>query len=197
MTKTELRILEYIYDKSLIHGIYLDIQSTYIAPYQGKPYSAGYFTSPDMGDFPKHPRITVAIGERPPKEWIGILLHEYCHFTQWLEQCDEWKAYLKNWRGIMREWEMSIVKLELDCEKRTLELIKKLEIEHYIKPEEYIKNSNAYLGFYHIYFETGIWYKKSPYSFKEILDKMPTKSMSFEDLEPDEELKKLYLKHCY
>jgi hypothetical protein len=89
----------------------------------------------------------------------GILAHEYCHFTQWSEQCGIWvkadieKSYY-HFADFLNGKEVeninyhidNLKNVELDNEKRTVELITKLKLP--IDINLYIKKANAYIYFY-------------------------------------------------
>jgi hypothetical protein len=120
--------------------------------------------------------------------WFEILVHEYGHFRQWIEFCKVWAKYereVKKWDDwVIKKAEMSkeridrefkiVRNLELDCEKRSVELIKQFNLP--IDVKNYIKGANTYIYFYAFVRKNRKWYnKKSPYKVKEIFDMMPAK----------------------
>jgi len=103
-------------------------------------------------------RLTVA---RHHVNFTGILLHEYCHFRQWIEDRTLWNKLL--WKNnYFFEWldsrkpvskkvldaKIAVLTLEYDCERRALKLIKKLHLP--LSVEIYTQKANAYLLSYHL-----------------------------------------------
>jgi hypothetical protein len=117
-----------------------------------------------------------------------VLLHEYCHMTQWLEKIPEWKNHQKidadkfnGWlsgnpcRSIKKyiQW---IIDIELDNEKRAVKTIKRLGLD-FIDINMYIKKANVYVQFYNWVLRNRKWSKpnKPMYKSKEILALVPSK----------------------
>lgn len=121
----------------------------------------------------------LAVGTGGEHEWLGTLLHEYCHLTQWAEGAPVWKA-ADGWakvgpwldgkavRGVP-EAMAGLRELEADCERRTVRLIRELEAP--IDLDEYCRAANAYVHFYNYMAEHRKWYApgKGPYSVPEVL----------------------------
>jgi hypothetical protein len=108
------------------------------------------------------------------RKWLPVFIHESCHIDQWLEQSEEWTAkvpgFTVNPGTIFDEWlnykiELPddiknaiidyLVYLELDCEIRTVEKLKKYDFP--VNMNEYIRMSNACIWGYRIISETRIW----------------------------------------
>lgn len=99
---------------------------------------------------------------------LETLVHEFAHFTQWIEDCPAWKASASTY-GNIDEWlggkEFRYIKkyvalardLELDNEKRSVKLIKKFKLP--IDVKLYIKKANAYVLFYNYMLITRRWCK--------------------------------------
>jgi hypothetical protein len=104
--------------------------------------------------------------------WIGVLAHEYCHFVQCSKNLDIWNdfqekmASIKNNDDIFRGKSKirkakrktiaaSIIKLELDCDKKAVRLIKKYMLPVDLK--EYISKANIILYKYVFWGEYGFW----------------------------------------
>lgn len=195
-------VLQFIRSESEIHNFRVRLYESYMAEYRGKPYSSGYFVSPDLDKTRKYCLLAVGI-ERPTREWVETLLHEYCHFTQYLEQIPLWKESVKlglkkypSPSDLKRQHELSIA-IEYDCEKRTVRLIKKLKIDHLIDVAQYARRANSYLTFYHVYAKTNKWYDRAPFSIKAITNKMPSKITNPKKLRPNSSLMGLYVSECY
>jgi len=169
----------------------------------------GYFS-----DFPKG--ILACAIQKPLKDWITILAHESSHMDQYIENCPAYKKLVESRQGakdvydLIDEWingrEFSQQELdsffkiaidtELDCEKRTVEKLKKYNIP--VDLVEYVQNANAYVMFYTYIKKFRKWYivGKEPYRVSEVLSKMPTNfNNDYYTLTPERE--ELYTKYCF
>ncbi len=119
------------------------------------------------------------------KGWFSVLVHEYCHFTQWRDNCKPWRD-LKNssdfedWCSGKQDFPEKVIdrhfkavrNMELDCERRSIRLIKKYDLPIDIK--SYVKAANAYIYFHAYIRKYRTWYKGiSPYRSKRICKIMP------------------------
>lgn len=117
---------------------------------------------------------------------IGILAHEYCHLTQWVENIPIWKKagvsipIINDW--LQGEKVKNIRKhlavcrdLELDNEKRAVKIIKQFELP--IDIDNYIRKANAYVLSYNYIYSTRRWFKpkNSPYSNQTLINSMSNK----------------------
>jgi len=176
MTAKEKRFVKYIKAKCKEHGVKCDLRKTKFLKLSENIKCSGYFDETE-------PALVVAMN-RP--DWLQILAHEYCHLTQWVDQCDEWVngceglVYVDDWlqgkrvRNIKRYLGYSR-DLELDNEKRTVALLKKWEFD--LDIDEYIRKANAYVMFYNYIYHTRKWSspKNSPYNNKNVISKMSNK----------------------
>ena len=174
-------LVNFIANECAIHNVKLDLRATrYVMPDPGIRCT-GYFYDQPNGLYDA--TLTCATEGRMYKY---TLAHEYCHMTQWLDKIPTWKKAgasnyaISEWlRGVdYRKIKSHIINarnLELDNEKRTLRLIKKYDCG--IKPEDYVKNANAYVLFYNWLLETRRWSKpgKNPSLNKRILKLMSPK----------------------
>lgn len=143
--------------------------------------------------------------------WLLILLHESSHMDQFLEndpawtnniglvQTDEWLAGKDDVDlNVISEEIRTSIDIELDCERRTVEKIKKWSLDKIIDIEEYIQKGNAYILFYLWMKKNRSWYTlgKEPYNIDEIVSTMPkTFDIDYTKLEPKiEEVFDKYLK---
>ncbi len=117
---------------------------------------------------------------------LEILVHEYCHLTQWqdgfhlwkkagraLPVIDEWlEGKYKRPETLNRAFEIAIG-LERDNEMRSVRMINEWGLN--IDVDRYIKRANAYLMFYNWLRQTRKWSKpnNTPYSNKRIVAAMP------------------------
>ena len=128
--------------------------------------------------------LAVALGGECPFE---ILVHEFGHFTQWVDQCPAWvksenfNAYNKFWDYVngkpVKDGKraLSLVReVELDCESRAVDLILCHGLN--IDVDFYIKRSNAYVFFYNWMKYTKKWCKpnNTPYNNKRLVHAMPS-----------------------
>lgn len=119
---------------------------------------------------------------------LQILVHEYCHLTQWVEQCDSWVASVKNeshdklYRWLAGEDIKDIKKaisicrdLELDNEKRAIKMIKRFNLP--IDIDIYIKKANAYVQYYNYLPISRKWCspKNTPYKNNRLVELMSSK----------------------
>lgn len=120
----------------------------------------GYFSSDDK-------KIAVAMKN---ERWALILLHEYFHMQQWIENCNVWvlsnrlridylNDYLTNIKVNKEKLSIAINRtmfLEFDCEKRTINYLKKIGIKKNIIQNE-IQKANSYILFYLYVKKNQIW----------------------------------------
>ncbi len=104
--------------------------------------------------------LAVAI-DRPAKWIVATLVHEECHFDQWLDENSVWYDHEVSQKfDLFFQWLNGQIELknpgdaakkavciESDCEKRALKKIKK-RWSHMINPEDYAMSANAYLFSY-------------------------------------------------
>lgn len=174
---------------------FLDYVKTNIEPYGFKLYlGSGSNLNCDeervQGYFDDESRIlAVATGPNcSSSSVLEVLVHEYCHFEQWRKKVKVWKNsqlisvekfkyfFDKNvkWSRSIQKYLDITIDLELDCEKRSIKLIKKLNLP--IDVEVYAKKANSYLYFYSFLKERRNWYPlgKAPYKVKKIYDILPS-----------------------
>ncbi len=151
----------------------------------GNSKSNGFFN-------PENNEMAISIG-KPIDKWLNTLVHESCHFDQWVQKSLYWnnmKQYKPDactqlfdyWvygnKKISKETGIimsNIMRdLELDCERRTIAKIKKYKLPIDIK--EYAKGAGAYVMFYNYIAKHKKWYKigKEPYNNKKLRKLMPT-----------------------
>jgi len=153
----------------------------------GNIHCSGYFID--------HPTPKLAVACRKPViDWVKVLVHEACHMDQYLSNAAVWKAiYVTptiDTTGLIDLWidnkiELSqeqlshyikvIQDVEMDCEKRAVDVIKRFKIP-FIDIDEYIQQANAYVWFYLYVKNHRKWYTvgKEPYNNEKIWRAMPT-----------------------
>lgn len=125
--------------------------------------------------------LKLAVGvDRDEEQWLGILLHEYSHLTQWAEDSAIWREDERvsggtdDWlsgkpvRNAKHKIEVRR-ELEADCERRTIRLVKELQAP--IDLEHYARAANSYIHFYNVMRDTRKWYRDGmgPYTRPDIL----------------------------
>lgn len=137
----------------------------------------GYFSSYNR-------ELAISVYDKNIIKWVGLLVHESCHMDQYLEdrvfwnRCINGTANFFEWLDHKREFTPRqleknrnlAIELELDCEKRSIEKIKKYKLPIDIK--QYKQKSNTY--FYGIMY-CGVkrnWYNRI-YSKKAIWSLAP------------------------
>ena len=158
------------------HNIKCVLKNTKTVQLDGSSRCSGYFDEESL----------VVAMNRP--DAIQILVHEYGHLTQWVDQCDIWKLSVKNkshdklYRWLAGEEIKDIENavavcrdVELDNEKRSVKIIKKFNLD--IDIDVYIKKANAYVQFYNYLLISRKWCKPSntPYKNDYLLEAMPNK----------------------
>lgn len=173
MKKAEL--VEFIKSECKKHNVVCDLRNTTYVRID---------THACMGAFYPEGRLVVAMKDKMAHE---VLLHEYCHMTQWLDNTEEWQNHQKidpiefnDWLdgGSSKNIETYIkwiIDLELDNEKRAVKLIEKLKLD-FIDKKMYIKKSNLYLQYYNWLLIHKTWNssKKRIYSSKKLLSMVPS-----------------------
>ena len=175
MSPQELAFLDHVKKECKSHGIKLDLRkrSGYLR-IGGNIKCSGYFDS-------ENKQLVVATKRT---DWLDILVHEYAHLTQFADQCDAWVEgasttdEIDRWLGgeEIEDIERHIVacrNLELNNEKRSVEIIKKFDLP--IDVERYTKKANGYVYFYTWMLRTRRWSKpgNSPYSNETVIEAMP------------------------
>lgn len=131
--------------------------------------------------------LSVACG-RNLQKWLPVFVHETCHLDQWIEQIEIWNARINGldplpmidaW--LLKEVELDpstkqlafdcVAAIELDCEQRSVEKIKKYNLP--INIPNYIKKSNAYVWSYRLVQETRDWDHAAAHEFPKIWRAMP------------------------
>lgn len=136
----------------------------------------GYATS---GYFCEENKALVVATGREEEKWLGVMIHEYCHLTQWAEGATVWKdddnanrwdAWVqgKPCRNV-RRYLAATRELEADCERRAIRLMKEMSAP--IDLARYARQANAYIHFYNLIPDTRKWFAsgKRPYDMPEVL----------------------------
>ena len=186
-TKKEQDFINHVKKMCKIYNVKCSLRNTTFVKLTGETVKcSGWFDE-------EKPELVVAMN-RP--DWIEILAHEYSHLTQWVEQIKLWKdaeiSLSKVWEWLDGKNIKNIDKhiavardLELDNEKRTIEVIKLFGLK--IDMENYVRKANAYVQFYNYMRKTRKWSKpnNSPYKNERVKSMMSTKfDMNYQVLTP-------------
>ena len=161
---------------------------------------SGYFD-------PGRPRLAVARGNT---EWEYILLHEFQHMQQWLEQIPLWKqcqefsdyqfADALQGKEINEElWRQECLldmAIERDCEQRVVKKLIKWDCSNE-DIRDYIKQANAYTMFYLHLIESKKWNLpgRGAYQIKRVWQQFPE---TFDiDVEKEYEIRKNLYSLCF
>jgi len=131
-----------------------------------KSFEDGQFSEADM-----EIKCTVDLSSN---YWVGVLAHEYSHFIQCSENLDIWNNFQEKVFGhidsledmfqnknkktnkrIRKKITQHIVKMELDCDKRTIKLINKYKLP--VDKKDYCSKANFVLYKYLFWEEYGVW----------------------------------------
>lgn len=167
----------------------------------GDDFVNGYFSS-------EPPTLAVAIG-KPTKLWLPILVHEYCHAQQflddpdWFNRCDsdiffDWVAGASTMtQEEARAAAEAALRLEADCEARVVALINEIGLQSLIEPSVYAQKANAYITFYKFVLKHKKWYSpfKEPYNIEIVWSKFPT-VVQLSGCDLTAEIEQLYIDNC-
>lgn len=157
-------------------GVKVDLRPTKYVKLDKSIKCSGWFDSGSM-------ELVVSMNR---EDSLSILVHEYCHVTQWIDGIALWHSSddsivkVDRWLGGKRvnniQKHIAVTRdLELDNEKRSVAMIKKWKLS--IDVDDYIRKANAYIQFYNWMLISRRWSKpsNSPYSNPLILSKMSTR----------------------
>jgi hypothetical protein len=186
------QFVKYVREQCKFHGVKLTLKKSQYLILYGNARCSGYFD--------EEARELVVAGNHP--EYLSILVHEFAHLTQWVDNCEPWRKLgdslvkIHDWLGgeEVKGIKRALAKardLELDNEKRSVKIIKEWNLSIDIKL--YTQKANAYVQFYNWMYYTRRWctVKNSPYRNKKIYTNMPTIfKMNYEEM--SEKYKKLF-----
>jgi len=175
MNKNVQEFVNFVKSECKANGIKVDLRKRKYLVLSGNIKCSGYFDSEEK-------KLVVAT-ER--EDWVPILVHEFAHFTQWMDNCPVWRTSGNSLEAVdlwlggkdVPNIKKSLGKcrdLELDNEKRSVAIIKAWELPVDIKT--YTQKANAYVQFYNWMFFTRRWCtpQNSPYKNPKIYGEMPT-----------------------
>jgi hypothetical protein len=200
MNKEISNFIEFVKSECKKHGVKFKPYKRSYVKLTDDIKCGGYF---DDGSDSGKPELAFAQGR---EDFIELMVHEYCHMTQWIDGIELWEVSADS-LTVVDEWlsgvdhpdelvEVSLNKsreLELDNEKRSVEIFKKWDLP--VDVDLYIRKSNAYVLFYNYMKISRKWSNpdNAPYRNKNIIDAMSDKfDMDYENL--SEELIELFKK---
>lgn len=169
------QFIKYVKAECQKHGIKLRLKRTSYLVASKSIRCSGYFD--------EHAKELVVAKKNP--KWLEILVHEFAHLTQWVDNCKEWRNLgdsiekVDNWLEgkrvkYVKKALARVRDLELDNEKRSTKIIRDWDLPIDIK--EYTKKANAYVQFYNWMYFTRRWcsVKNSPTKNPKIYKHMPS-----------------------
>ena len=140
------------------------------------------------GYFDSEGRVLACATGKELNKWLLILLHEASHMDQFLEKdpvfnvllgLEETFKWIEGLEDVdfdkIDEEVKAGIAVEVDCEKRTVEKIKKYGLDFVASTDVYTQRSNAYALFYLWMRQKRSWYKIGfePYNVESVYTKMP------------------------
>lgn len=197
VTYKEKAFIKWVKKQCKLYGVKCSLRHVSYVKVDNNIQCAGYFD--DEGS--ETPVLVVAMNRL---DWLEILVHEYCHLTQWKDRDSLWNKagrsliLVDDWlndKPISKiDYHLSMVRdLELDNEKRAVELIKKWDLD--IDIDNYIKKANAYVQFYNYLKISRRWSRpeNSPYKNINIINAMSPKfNMNYKKM--SSKIEKLFIK---
>jgi len=168
-------------EKCLEHNITLFTPNTPGVLYPGESIQTNGYFDPEK-------RILACATGKELNQWLLILIHESSHMDQFIEKdpvfdvllgLDEtfkWINGLETPDFVKIDEEIKNgIAVEVNCEKRTVEKIKKYGLEFIASADVYTQKSNAYALFYLWMRQKRSWYKIGfePYNIESVYTKMP------------------------
>ncbi len=176
--------IKHVREKAAEYGVKVFLRNQKRIKLSKGNYCAGYFSDSDF-------KIVVAI-DVPLNNWVSVLAHEFSHMEQWIsnvkmwdnlniyntDSCSEFFEWLEGKYELHEElitYHMRrVCEMELNCEKRTVEMIKKFKLP--INIPNYIQKANTYIWFYSVVRQKRQWEgtkAKSIYEIKQIASIAP------------------------
>jgi hypothetical protein len=181
MNKNVQKLISDIMTQCVQHGINFRLEYTDQVDQENIPCS-GYFDEDTLA---------VATKKEKMEDWLDVLVHESCHLDQLLEGPPVWIPdkdslfIVEDWihgknlnKKTLEKGFKNAIKLELDCEKRTVAKMLKYKIR--FNKKQYIQRANSYLFAYTYAFINKAWYPK-PYEKPKIYNHMPTKFLTVDE----------------
>ena len=150
---------------------------------RGKKVNANGFLCD--GYFDEYEKV-IKVARHDP-DFLQTLLHEYCHFLQWIRKTkifkhsDKYCMIVERWlqgkqypKNKVRRAFYWVRRMERECEQIAATLIKKYDLP--IDKSKYIKNANCYI-YAHYFMETERKYcafRRSPFQSKGVQKVMPS-----------------------
>lgn len=138
------------------------------------------------GFFCDRQRVLRVARGRP--DWLDILIHEYAHFRQWVEQpAGVYNAdaaasitvarYLHDGKAVapavLRRAFKRVMAFERDAEMRAIKIAKAHRLP--IDEERYARHANLYIYSHHLMRDTGLWRSAAdPHRSWRLVDMMPS-----------------------
>lgn len=155
----------------------------------------------------KNREINIYTGDKSYMGWIEVLLHESCHLDQYLDQSKLWfdplllkysiydykKCPVKNRFDLF----VKTTQLEIDCDIRALNKIKRYQLNRVIPIREYINSANIYHASHYYFYKLKCFYDgvHSPFASSKIIKMFPSnRILSIEESWKERPILERYLK---
>ena len=163
------------------NNIELFLPNTLGVQYPGENIQTNGYFDPDS-------RVLACATGKELNKWLLILLHEASHLDQFLEKdpvlntllgLEETLKWIEGSDDVdinkIDEEIKSGIAVEVGCEKRTVEKIKKYDLEFVASSDVYTQKTNAYVLSYLWMRQKRKWYKIGfePYNIESVYTKMP------------------------
>lgn len=122
---------------------------------------------PCGGYFDEDAKVLAVATDRREDTWLGVLIHEFCHLTQWAENAPVWLAAsdaedMWSWLGGKRVKNAKdairrVQDVEADCERRAIRLIREMDAP--VDLERYTRTANAYIHLHNVIADKRKWYR--------------------------------------
>lgn len=154
--------------------------------------SSSYFNSLTGPSYSAPPKFTLNYFDNDFPNIFEYFIHEYCHFKQWKEQTETWKNGQANWllfelflQGKFDKFTksqlLSIQKLELDCDRRVIQEVRKYNLP--INIRKYIEESNSYIYSYNIIYDRREFNEIIDFADKDLLKHLPARHLADDKLQ--------------
>lgn len=187
------------------HKIKVQLKNSETVAFNGAECGGYFMDEPNL-------LLAVAIG-KDPETWLPVFVHETCHKDQYVEKDPVWDLKIKEYfnagdifdmwlnhaveltKSQLKEVLKQVMLVEIDCEKRSLEKIKRYNLP--INHIEYIQKSNAYIFYYHAIARKREWGSKdAPYENPKIWQEMPV-DFNQDYSKINRNMLNLFFKHCW
>jgi hypothetical protein len=188
LTNNQSEFIKFVKKECRKYGVKVELRNVNYLKMSGNIHCSGYFDSENK----------LLIVAKKHTHWFETLAHEYSHLTQWVEGCPAWVNGIES-IDIIDRWiggedtpdvqtHLKLAReLELDNEKRTVDIILKWGLDDIVDVGLYTKKANAYVIFYNWLGISRRWsnVNNSPYKNQRLMSAMSSKfDMDYDTMDP-------------